>query len=172
MRWLIRGTPLLVVAALATPARAQDFPATVQVDERGATEPSRNYTVNLVTGQALLLEKCGLRCPPALKEDHSRSLTPDELAHLRSLASDVKQNGLNDQACVDAYKERQKQAAAEIAKSNELWMSAHPHQPLPPPQPQGDPSWANMDVEGVGVAYASACLRKPARELWNMIDAL
>ena len=172
MQRLTFGTLLLVIAALATPVCAQSFPATIRVEERGAMEPSHNYTVNLVTGQAILYEKCGLRCPRDLKEDHSRPLTPDELARLRSLASDVKQNGLYDQACLEAYKERQKQAAAETAKSNEQWMSAHPHLPLPPTPPQLDPSWSDMEVEGVGAAGGGECLRKSASELWSAIDAL
>jgi len=162
---MVFGSVAAISASWCTPLAAQteapyEGPSSIGFEAHGALAPTQSASVNLTTGAADVAGPCPpmRRCGPS---DHRRlTLGQSDLAKLRSLAIEVRANGLFDTACI----ERQRREAdladlhqkEEAEKKQAEWERQHPGDKARAPNfisiapPPLDPFYASLSVEGVG----------------------
>jgi hypothetical protein len=181
------GLAVAIAAIWHAPLAAQTEepyggPSSISFMANGMLAPTRSGLVDLTTGAADVAGPCppGRRCGPS--DQRHLTLAPSDLAKLRSLAIEVRAEGLFDTGCIERQR---KEAEEEPEKKQAEWKRQHPNGPPMPATiltPPLDPFFASLQIEGVGTVVSAPalgnrksdarCVTPATQTLWNMVMGL
>lgn len=163
--------------SLATQAKASyTGPVSVSFKAHGVRAYTRNISVDLRTGAATIIGPCWPTADCGPSSQRNFILAPQDLAKFRSLAIEIKAEGLLDPVCIERQK---KENILADQRDKEEWEKQHPELKGPPPVTlPHHPFNANFELQGVGTVMSSNfdpeksnahCVTRATKTLWDMV---